>query len=211
LSLSTKTIDNPVVAVGNASADKEDPIIESASVAANSSAVDDMTPGILHRRTSHASSVELDSDPSDIITLESAMVAPLEKEKTEKIAAGKSMTTKAILYRDGTLICDILTDCRDAFFGLCGIVVIVVYNEAGRAIAKSNEVRCETRGGVFDFTTPSSGRERHTLRFPEDIARRATGLDILQSEAPRAGGDPLDNIVRLQDHVRAFVEHIQAN
>jgi len=200
-----------MVAVNDTSADEEGPVALSASATASSNAVSDTTQSTLQRRTPHIGSAVLDPDVPDTIALGSAMLAPLKLEKTEKLAINKSMTTKATLYRDGTLICDTLTECRDLYFGLTGILVIAVYDNAGHVLAKSDEMQCKTRGGLLDLFTPSSGRERHTLKFPEDIARRATTLDIRQNDDGRSGGDPVENLERLQGHMKAFVERMKAD
>jgi len=183
-----------------------DPVVTNASVFASGR---NMTPGTLQQRTPHARSrvsAEPEPDPSDTITLDSATIAPLEVEKTERVSARKFMTTKAALYRDGTLICDILTDCRDPFFGLFARIVVVMYDKDGCVIAKSNEIQCEERGNVFDLTRLSFGKERHIQSLPKDIALRATALDIWQNDDMRGGGEVLEKFERLQALSKAFVD-----
>lgn len=90
------------------------------------------------------------------------------------------MTTRATLYRDGTLLCDVHTDCRNPTQGLRGRALLLVLDAAGRILARF-EVVCSTRGGLLDFFTESSGRETMRYSVAQDVAARAARLEVWQA------------------------------
>ena len=94
------------------------------------------------------------------------------------------MTTKATLYRDGKMVLQVDTCSNNILYGLYGRVVIIVRDEEDRAIAMSEQLKCQTRGGKADIFTPSSGRNIFFINWPEEIGGHAKALDIYQSEAP---------------------------
>jgi len=116
--------------------------------------------------------------------------------KTEEVGTRKTMTTTVALYRDGTLIVNVFTDCENHFYGLRGRVLIIIRDKNGCAIGVSSEICCETRGGLLDIFTYSSGRETFSQKFLDDVGERAVGLDIWQSDGKSFGGT-LDQIVQV--------------
>jgi len=112
------------------------------------------------------------------------------------------MTSTATQYRDGRLIVETMTDCDENFHGLRGRVLIVVNDKLGNPIGVTNELRCTTRGSIWDFGTPSSGKDVFSLKFPREIGMRAVGLDIHQTDERSLGGI-LHNILQASGAVVA--------
>ncbi|KDQ57299.1 hypothetical protein JAAARDRAFT_35937 [Jaapia argillacea MUCL 33604] len=106
---------------------------------------------------------------------------PVRASKIDQVGYQKQMTTEATLYRDGTLVANVFTDCDNNWHGLRGRVLIVALDRAGAAVGVSEVMRCTTRGGIMDIFTPSSGRETFTQKFPDDVAARVVSLDIYQA------------------------------
>jgi len=79
------------------------------------------------------------------------------------------------------------TDCDDLMHELRGRVLVVVRDGDGNASGVTNVLHCTTRGGVWDPSTPSSGKDVFHLQFPEDVARRAVILDIYQANGGSLG------------------------
>jgi hypothetical protein len=109
------------------------------------------------------------------------MVQAIEASRIDAVGYSKTMTTTATLYRDGTLVCKVFTDCQDPFHGLWGRVLIMIVDKDSHAIWKSEPFNCATRGGTLDVFTPSSGQESFTQTVPSEVARRAIRIDIHQS------------------------------
>jgi hypothetical protein len=107
------------------------------------------------------------------------------------------MTTTATLYRDGTLICNVMTDCKDPFHGLWGRVLVMIIDKDSHAIGSSEPINCATRGGALDIFTPSSGQESFTQKIAEDVARRAVRLDIHQSAREDVHTRPEDRVIKI--------------
>ncbi|KDQ57300.1 hypothetical protein JAAARDRAFT_194454 [Jaapia argillacea MUCL 33604] len=112
---------------------------------------------------------------------------PVRALKRDRVGHEKEMTTEAALYRDGTLVANVFTDCDNDFHGLRGRVLIVALDGAGFAVGVSEVMRCTTRGGTLDIFTPSSGRETFIQKFPDDVAARVVSLDIYQAHDDNLG------------------------
>jgi hypothetical protein len=112
------------------------------------------------------------------------------------------MTTTATQFCDGRLIVETMTDCGEHFQGLRGRVLIVVNDTHGNPIGVTNELGCTTRGSIWDITTPFSGKDIFSLKFPREIGMRAVGLDIYQTDEKSLGG-LLQNILQVSGVVIA--------
>ncbi|KAF8798982.1 P-loop containing nucleoside triphosphate hydrolase protein [Phlegmacium glaucopus] len=128
--------------------------------------------------------------------------SPILTSKTERVGSRKSITTTATQYRDGRLIVETMSDCDEHFQGLRGRILIVVNDTHGNPIGVTNELRCTTRGSIWDFNTPSSGKDIFSLKFPREIGMRAVGLDIHQTDEKSLGG-LLQNILQVSGVVVA--------
>ena len=106
---------------------------------------------------------------------------PIRVSRTASVGSDKSMTTTATLYRNGKLIVEVYTDCDDFWHGLRGRVLVVVRDGDGEASGATDLLRCATRGGKLDPSTPSSGTDIFHLQLPENVARKAVTLDIYQA------------------------------
>ncbi|KAJ7440418.1 hypothetical protein B0H11DRAFT_2205301 [Mycena galericulata] len=129
----------------------------------------------------------------------------LTETKSQEVGSYKTMESTATLYRDGRLSVDVWTECNNPMHGLRGRVLVIVYDEHHNAIARSQEIRCDTRGGVLDPFTPSSGRQSFVQQFPQEIGQQAAGLGILQADETIFGGDA-DRILKLVGVVKAVVQ-----
>ena len=107
---------------------------------------------------------------------------PIRVSQTRSVGSDKSMTTTATLYRNGKLIVEVYTDCDDFWHGLRGRVLVVVRDGDGEASGATDLLRCATRGGKLDPSTPSSGTDIFHLQLPENVARKAVTLDIYQAD-----------------------------
>jgi hypothetical protein len=121
---------------------------------------------------------------------------PLQATRSQEVGARKTITTTAALYRDGTLLVNVFTDCQNHFYGLRGRVLVVVRDGDGHALGVSSEMCCETRGGLLDIFTPSSGRQTFSQKFSDDVSGRAVALDIWQSDGEPLGST-LDHILKV--------------
>jgi len=129
----------------------------------------------------------------------------LTETKSQEVGSCKTMKSTVTLYRDGQLSVDVWTECNNLMHGLRGRVLVIVYDEHHNAIGKSHEIRCDTRGGVLDPFTPSSGRQSFIQQFPPEIGQQAAGLEILQADEVIFGGDA-DRILKLVGVVKAVVQ-----
>ncbi|PPQ99267.1 hypothetical protein CVT24_009312 [Panaeolus cyanescens] len=121
--------------------------------------------------------------------------APIRVTKEDNVGSRKTMTTSATLYRDGKLVVDVYTRTRKNNEGLRGRVLVVVVDVNGNAVGISNELRCTTRGGVWDPFTPSSGHDQFHLQLPADVGRAAFSLDIYQTDNVTLGGT-VDRVIK---------------
>ena len=130
--------------------------------------------------------------------------SPIRVSRTASVGSDKSMTTTATLYRNGKLVVEVDTDCDDLMHGLRGRVLVVARDGDGNASGATNVLHCTTRGGVWDPSTPSSGKDVFYLQFPEDVARRAVSLDIYQANGGSLG-TALNNILQVGNVVLAVL------
>ena len=111
---------------------------------------------------------------------------PLEVHKSETVGSGKTMSTHATLYRDGTIFCEIYTDCDNPTHGLRGRALLLVLDRDERVLA-TFQIAATTRGGLLDFFTPSSGQETHTYSVTQEVAARAARLEVWQADEAQFG------------------------
>ncbi|KAJ7271632.1 hypothetical protein C8J57DRAFT_1319434, partial [Mycena rebaudengoi] len=129
----------------------------------------------------------------------------LTETKSQEVGSRKTMESTVTLYHDGRLSVDVWTRCNNLTEGLRGRVLVIFYDEHHNAIGTSQEIRCHTRGGVLDPFTPSSGRQSFIQQFPQEIAQRAAGLEILQADETVFGGEA-DRILKLVGEIKAVVQ-----
>jgi len=135
---------------------------------------------IIYTSTSSGEIITQANDGS-MTFIDDVRVQAIQASRTDTVGEAKTMNTTATLYRDGTLICNVMTDCRDPLHGLWGRVLVTIIDRDSCAIGSSEPINCATRGGTLDLFTPSSGQETFVQRMAEDVARRAVRLDIHQS------------------------------
>jgi len=110
---------------------------------------------------------------------------PIElTEGPEEVGNRKSMTTKAILYRNGLLTCETFSRSRHLTEGLRGRVLVVCIDDQGRGHWVSDEMACITVGGQLDPTTPSARTDSFTEQLPEPVGRLTARIDIMQASGP---------------------------
>ncbi|KAJ7215677.1 hypothetical protein B0H12DRAFT_1154577 [Mycena haematopus] len=129
----------------------------------------------------------------------------LTETKRQEVGSRKTMESTATLYRDGRLSIDVWTECNNLTQGLRGRVLVIVYDTHHNAIARSQEMRCHTRGGVLDPFTPSSGRQVFVQQFSREVGERAAGVGILQADETGFGGEA-DRILKLVGVVKGVIE-----
>ena len=131
--------------------------------------------------------------------------AEIRYSKTDEVGFGKRMTTDATLYRDGTLVCSIYTENNNWTGGLRGHVLVVIYDDARRAIWVSQDHTCITRCSVPDFSCASRGRETSYEKYPDVVGKYADGLDIHQSD----GASFVDLRSRIIDGIKETADIVQ--
>ncbi|KAJ7852744.1 hypothetical protein B0H13DRAFT_2581545 [Mycena leptocephala] len=129
----------------------------------------------------------------------------LMKTKSQEVGSCKTMESTVTLYHDGRLSVDVWTECSNLMHGLRGRVLVIIYDEDHNAIGISQEIRCDTRGGVLDPFTPSSGRQSFIQQFPQEIGQRAAGFEILQADETVFGGEA-DRILKLVGVAKALAQ-----
>ncbi len=110
--------------------------------------------------------------------------APISRSESETVGNRKTMSTEAILYRNGLLNVNTFSQSTHPTEGLRGRVLVVCVDAHGRAIWVSQEFACQTCGGTLDFFTPSRRRDNFSQAFPEAVGIHTQSLDIYHSSGP---------------------------
>jgi len=126
----------------------------------------------------------------------------IERMEQDEVGYAKRLRTKAKLYQNGVLVVETFSECRAAFSGLRGRVLVICFDQAGVVHWVSQEFACHTRCALMDPSCASSGTDAWVDNLPEPVGRLTQSLDIVHLE----GDSDRDFRTRVIDGIKATRE-----